>query len=66
MSKTGVAPTRHWDTCSLNPGVGRLSTLLFPRSSNVLSSSLVGSDNSKAAAHVAVRLSVLHRKAKYL
>ena len=58
--------TRHWVACSLNPGIGGIFflslalfcfTLLLARLDNHLKSPVLG--NPKAAAHVAVRPSVL-------
>ena len=62
-----MAPTRHWDTCSSNPGVGGIFSFLWPFS--VTPYCLLGQvlflglqfqfGNSKTAAHVAVRPSAL-------
>ena len=49
LCMAGVVPTRHWDTCGSNPGIGGIFflslalfcyTLLFARSITVLRSSI--------------------------
>ena len=64
-----MAPTRHWVTCSSNPGVGGIFSLVWPLFCYTLSVSQVIRSkslklgirlgNPKAAAHVTVRPSVL-------
>ena len=61
-----VAPTRHWVTCGLKPGVGGIFFLLWPISvscylslgfcSNISSVHVHSLGNSKATAHVAADL----------